>query len=319
MTNIAPQHSAFILPSRTAEEEQDRLLRTGELFDGLGRRRIIHPDHVGKEKPKLVSYSRVTTYIGALSDTTGLQKWRERLVLRGIADMDFDDAYGEALLAATGADGEVDDKALNAALSDLAEEAFKLAGGRDSADYGTHLHLMIERYLDGTMDIDFMDESEELWPGSVNDFLAFMDEWKAFSARHGVRVLMQETMLVDDEAKLSGRTDIIALLKLPADLRARRAVFDVKTGSIGDELKLAQQLAKYAEMKRYDPETGERHHLRVRQDYGVVIHLPRGEAKCSISLVSLAHGRKANALCAQVRASRRKIPGLIVDPLSLEA
>ena len=44
--------------------------------------------------------------------------------------------------------------------------------------------------------------------------------------------------------------------------------------------------------------------------------VPRGEGRAVLELVNLADGRAANALCAKVRESRRKIPG-ISEPVDL--
>lgn len=317
----------FIKPSEAKTLADAAALERGELYDGLGRRRIIHPDHVGKENPKLVSYSRVTTFISAIEDSTNLQKWRTRLTLEGLMnpEVQFEESMWGALSRRNEATmNSADPKVLESAakeyraeLQDLADRAFNRAGGHDSADYGTALHELADAWHTGELGESDVDYAEAIWPGISADFAAYQESFNQFTEATGAKILHTEAMLVDDKAKLSGRTDIIALAKLPGDQRARRVIMDIKTGKVDNGQKLSQQLAKYAESKLYDPKTGERSGLRVRQDVAIIIHLPRGEARAEYLLVQLAPGRAANSLCAKIRAARRKVPG-ISAPLDLE-
>lgn len=326
--------SAFLIPSQMQDATEAALLRRGEAFNGLGQRKIIHPDYVGDPKPKLVGYTRATSYISALEDTTSLQKWRTRLILEGADEARLEaeallayNAYlvAQDLVEAQRAAGELDEltktrrteileapgREYRRALDEIAERAFFLAGGRDSADYGTTHHELMDRWLLGTLTDEFMDETEEKWPGILADFAALREAWALFCETTGAVVHHTEALVVNDRLKVAGRTDLILGCKLPGDQRARRIIADLKTGKIDGELKLAQQLAMYAGSKHYDPETGQRRSLRVRQDVGIIIHAPKGEARAEFKLVQLAPGRSANALVEKVRASRRKIPGLV--------
>lgn len=319
-----------------AEQSDDALLRRGELFDGIGRRRIIHPEDVGAEKPRLLGYTRATSYIGALEDSTSLEKWRTRLILEGADEARLEaevlTAYSRlledesaAFVEAEKLDGvprtktrraEIIDqpgKTYRKRLDEIAEHAFFLAGGRDSADYGTAHHDLMEAHLTGTLTPEFAAERCERWEGLAEDFDAFVREWGRFADFTGATVEHMEALVVNDRLQVAGRTDIIVKCRMPGEPRARRMIMDLKTGKINGEARLSQQLALYAGSKRYDPETGERSDLRVRQDIGVIIHAPKGEARVEFKIVQLATGRANNALVAKVRASRRKVPGLVTD------
>lgn len=330
--------STFALPSQSEQTDEAELLRQGELFDGLGRRKIVHPDHIGKEKPKLVGYTRATTFIGALEDTTQLHKWRTRLTLEGAADASLEQeallAYeryleaerlslielermnmGQAKITKTALD-EVTTrpgKDYRAELDEIAERAFFLGGGRDAADYGTALHKLVEQHHNNELTSSIINNAEAEWAGISLDLSAYISAWTEFAEATGARVVQQEVLVVDDKMKIAGRTDLVVLAKLPGDLRARRIIVDLKTGKIDNGTKLSQQMALYAGSRLYDPETGTRTPLRTRQDVAIVAHVPRGTASAKFHLVQLAPGRAANVLCMKVREARRKQPGIVTE------
>ena len=327
--------SLFAKPSEGQSATDEALLRRGELFDGIGRRRIIAPEDVGKDDPKLLGYTRATSYISALEDTTGLEKWHTRLILEGASDADLENsvltAYQSFLEAERLAGIELKEylattpkptkkriaeisetpgKAYRARLGEIAEYAFYLGGGRESADYGTALHELFDRRLNDTLTSKFMESEEEKWPGILDDLAALCNEWDRFVKLTGAKVEHSEVLVVNDKLQVAGRTDLVVVCRLPGEPRSRRIIIDLKSGKMDSETKMAQQLAMYAGSKRYDPETGERSSMRVRQDIGIIIHCPKGEARAEFHVLQLAPGRACNTLCAKVRESRRKVPGL---------
>lgn len=302
--------SPFVTPSIAHEQRE---------FDGLGRRRIIHPDDVGKQNPKRVGYTRATTYISALEDLTALSKWRTRLTLEGLDQMgaDFHTRMSDArfLLEEEGGGEEAAAKEYRKLVNELATEAFDLAGGHDAADYGTDLHSLIElHHLDRLTD-ERLAAAEAARPGILENLSAYVVAWNDFAAATGAEVLQQEILVVDDRLKVAGRTDAIVRARLAGDKRARRMIVDVKTSAdinLGS-LKFSQQLAMYSGSRLYDPTTGQRSPLRTRRDVAVLAWVPRGSARASFHIVQLKPGRDANVLCARVRHSRRKVPGLITE------
>ena len=86
----------------------------------------------------------------------------------------------------------------------------------------------------------------------------------------------------------------------------KRYVTDLKTGSIEFGFgKIAAQLAMYARSRPYDVETGKRmepHGADLEQ--GIVIHLPAGEATCTLYWIDLLAGWEIVQLCRRVREKR---------------
>lgn len=303
--------TSFTTPSAGEAEKE---------FDGFGRRRIIHPDHIGKEEPKRLGYTRATTYIGALEDTTVLRKWRERLLLQGAPEVALESEVLEATQRRMNAEGDDPDskvfqeaaKAFRKELDELGERAFHFAGGHDAADYGTALHELADFWHGDSEALPaIIRETEEEWPGITDDFRAYRLAFESLCEQVGGEVVHREALLVNDRLKVSGRCDLVLLAKLPGDQKRRRIILDIKTGKIDNTLRLSQQLAMYASSKLYDPATGVRTDLRARQDVAIVAHVPRGKKVAEFHLVDLQAGRAANRLCEQVRMSRRKPKDII--------
>ena len=232
-------------------------------------------------------------------------------------EVNFTNRMLEALFHRTnaetaGADPAAAAKEFRARLDEIADSAFHFAGGHDAADYGTALHELADRWHTDVLTDWFIQETEDRWPGIVDDFAAYCEAWSAFVEATGAEIVATEALLVNDELKVAGRTDVILKARvLPTDQRARRCILDIKTGSIDNGLRLSQQLDMYSSSKLYDPETGIRTSARLRRDIGIVAHVPRGEKRAEFHVVQLAPGRAANKLCLQIRAARRKVPGIM--------
>lgn len=312
---------SFVTPKQVEQNKKDELAelaRQGEAFNGLGQRLIVHPEQIGKEKAKLVGYTRATTFIKALDDTTGLEKWRLRLIMEGSLEIDLPGSVADAMAELVANDGNKEaEKLYRKMLDAIAEDAFNAAGGHDPANYGTAVHSLVEEWHRSGDDSDdlrtLLVETEMEWPGVSEDFKAYVDTYRSFAEATGAEVLHSEVLVVNDPLKVAGRTDLVLKARLPGDQRARRILLDVKTGRVDNGMRLSQQLALYAGSKLYDPQTGSRSHLRARQDVAIVAHVPRGEASATFFLVELAPGRRANKLCLDVRASRRKQPGIMQE------
>ena len=302
-------------------------------------------------QPKTVrQYTRVTTYINNLDDTTNLEKWKLRILVEGIVANEtavgtWDEANEDAvvpphLLAAArdaiharevaiakarkadrksklvpGELGELIDEATTTckrALDALAEEALKLGGVKAAADKGTNLHALTEVYDEhGIEPIAAMLEAGTITPSDFAD----LEAYGAAMKRAGIKVLERETVVVDDALKVAGRLDKIVLAKAaPGAQRASRMVADVKTGRVDYAPgKIAQQLALYAGAKRYDLETFERSELGVIKTTALLIHLPAGKATCHVYAVDLVTGRVGNRISGEVRAWRSSSKSKAVD------
>lgn len=299
-------------------------------------------------QPKTVrQYTRVTTYINNLDDTTNLEKWKLRILVEGIvanetavgtsgdgepvpphllaAARDAIHAREVAIAKARKADrkgklvpGELGDLIDDAtttckrALDALAEEALKLGGVKAAADKGTNLHALTEVYDEhGIEPIAAMLEAGTITPADFADLEAYGRAMKAA----GIKVLEREAVVVDDSLKVAGRLDKIVLAKAaPGAQRASRMVADVKTGRVDYAPgKIAQQLALYAGAKRYDLTTHERSDLGVIKTTALLIHLPAGKATCHVYAVDLVTGRVGNRISGEVRAWRSSSKGKAID------
>ena len=299
-------------------------------------------------QPKTVrQYTRVTTYINNLDDTTNLEKWKLRILVEGIvanetavgtsgddepvpphllaAARDAIHAREVAIAKARKADrkgklvpgelGELIDEATTTckrALDALAEEALKLGGVKAAADKGTNLHALTEVYDEhGIEPIAAMLEAGTITPADFAD----LEAYGAAMKRAGIKVLERETVVVDDGLKVAGRLDKIVLAKAtPGAQRASRMVADVKTGRVDYAPgKIAQQLALYAGAKRYDLTTHERSELGVIKTTALLIHLPAGKATCHVYAVDLVTGRVGNRISGEVRAWRSSSKSKAID------
>jgi len=302
--------------------------------NGLGQYKIKHPD-----TGKIVGYTRVTTYIANLEDTSALDKWKQRILLEGLVANEtavgttersadtvpphllsiMRDAIHERELAiakARKADrkgkllpGELAEKveaavrAFKKIAGDIAQQALDLGGVRDAATKGTDLHALTELCDEHGLDAVQVElDAGRITPADYADIAAYDEAMR----RAGLKVLEREVVVVDDARRVAGRLDKIVLGKATADAaRASRMVADVKTGRIDYGAgKIAQQLGLYAGAKAYDLETHERRAHGASRTVALLIHLPAGTATCFIYAVDLKVGAIGNRLSGEVRAWR---------------
>lgn len=328
----APTQSTeeFGLPSEAPKTFEENV-------NGLGQYKIICPDE------KVRGYSRVTTYIDAIEDTSQLVKWKQRILLEGVATAvdQGEDVAGRIRDLVQERDQRIaqarkrDRKGkliagqlaviIGGAYSDfkrkmnaLVDEVFELGGGRAAATKGTDLHGLCERYdRDGMGVIDEMLASEEITPADHADVAAYA----AATSALGLEVVYSEAVVVNDDLKVAGRLDRVYRVRLPeivdpksgevvrpADRNVRRYVGDLKTSlnieySLG---KTARQIALYATSRLYNEQTGERTLHRASRSTGILVHLPQGSGRCTIHLVDLANGAQGLRVVSQVRSARRE-------------
>lgn len=266
-----------IAEASTAVEEPVEFAKPSEApavdfeTNGLGQYKVKRPTD-----GKMVGYTRATTYISVLEDTTALTKWKMRILLEGVVAAETPDAEGKmdepvtakvrdllhnrdlAIVKARKADrkGKLQPGQLatlidgawgdfKRALDRLADEVFEIGGGREAATKGTDIHALCELYDAEGMDaVQEKLEAGEITPADFADVEAYADACR----RLGLKVVATEQVIVNDDLKVAGRLDRIYLAKLPE-------IRDPKTGEI---LRVAD-----ARAKRYvgDLKTG-------RVDYG---------------------------------------------------
>lgn len=236
-------------------------------------RPLITPPQGGKRR----AYTRCTTFVDVLDDKYNLQQWQQRMVAIGLADRP------DLLLSVSAHRG--DKKELNRITADAREAA---AAGA-AATTGTALHKLIE----------ILDRGDPM-PLVPAAYQADIEAYRA--ATECLESVLIEQMHVHDEYEIGGTPDRIVRHN------GRLYVADIKTGSIDyGALKIAMQLAVYANSTPYDIATGRRQPLDepVDTQRAIVIHLPAGQGKCTLHWVDIDRGWRAVETAAYVRQWRR--------------
>ena len=276
---------------------------------------------------KMVGYTRVTTYIACLEDTTALEKWKARILLEGVAAGDSAEVVSTVNDLAHNRDlaiekarrkdrkGKLEPGELatyvNGAWADfkrgmdrLADQVFEVGGGREKATKGTDIHaLCATAAVEGIQPIADMLTEGTITASDFADVEAFLAALDAL----GAKVIEVERVIVNDGLKVAGRLDYVVMVKLPGETRGRRRVLDLKTGRVDYGTgKIAMQLGLYAESEGYDLETHEREDLKLDRAKAILLHLPAGSGKASAHVVDLTLARKGNRLAGDVRAWRNE-------------
>lgn len=279
----------FVIASQEVQEEE----ASGVRRDRWGRYLIPDPD-TGKS----VSWTRATTFAKAISETEALQRWGERMAVKGLMQR----ADLQALAAAT----PLDDRRT---LDKLTSQAKETAGARTAANQGTALHSYTERVDRGELDPD---DIPEPWGGLVRAYSAALRSY-------GIQIIpnMIERTIVVKRYKVAGTFDRI--VKMP---NGELWIADLKTGKSLSyaEQEISIQLALYAHGDAiFDFGTGKFEPMPVvNQEKALVIHLPIDGQECTLYKVNIAHGWDAAELCSKVR-SWRKFNGLFAEVAKVQA
>jgi PD-(D/E)XK nuclease superfamily len=201
----------------------------------------------------------ISTTAKILDDTYDLDRWRKRMVAKGVAMSD------ELVEAINGLD-EGD----KSSLDDLAEQAIILAGATTAADRGTRQHAVTEAH----------DRGEK------HDDPVTADRWASTLKAAGFRIedALIERCVVWPEQKIVGRFDRLAWRESDGQL----VVIDLKTGSsaIRYPQSTVLQLTMYAnapllagEMTEFEEGKFETEEFTpmpavLDPDVGYIIHLP---------------------------------------------
>lgn len=265
-----------------------------DMFDGPGvivtrdqwDRPIIIPPDGGDPEP----YTRASTFCSALSDSTGIGKWKARHVALGVGKHED--------LAAMAAGLEYGDKQLD----EIVETAIDRSGCNAKANWGTAMHTFTER-----------DTPTDMVPQRMRDDVqAYREKLAAFD----IHPVTAERFVVCDELKVAGTYD--HTYSVPIDLLPEQARFarhddsdrvevmgDKKTGSLHFD-QHAIQMAIYAHGEEYDAGTGERTSLNVLRSWALLAHIPAGKQKADLYWVDINAGWEATHLAIQVREWRNR-------------
>lgn len=246
--------------------------------DRWGRPLIVPPEG-GKPEP----YTRVSTLAKALSDQTGLTKWKLRMTVKGAALRH--DLYALAQAAAHRSDDRQ--------LDDIAQKMLDAAGSSSKANVGTAIHQFTEAHDRGEL---------PLYPP---EYARVMEHYA--EAMAPMQVLGLERFVVVDDLKCAGTFDRI--VRLPD---GRVMVADIKTGASEPKYPLPAtiQTAIYSRGSVYDhtlaiPRKGTLADYGVDQDAGLLIHLPTDGSGCFLYEVDLKAGWLAAQRAVWVRNANK--------------
>jgi hypothetical protein len=241
----------------------------------------INRDHYGRPLVipptggKPVAYTRATTYVDAIEDKIGLQKWMQRMTALGLA------SRPDLLLSVS---AHRDDKK---ALDRICENAKEAAAASAAATTGTAIHALTE-LVDRGQDLPVLPDQAKA------DLAAYAN------ATADLKAILIEQFCVLDTLKIGGTPDRVV------EYGGERFIADVKTGSIEyGTLKIAAQLAVYARSQTYDIATGARGHHEADMTRGIIIHVPAGQGTATLHWVDLEAGWYAVQVAGQVRDKRR--------------
>lgn len=242
--------------------------------DGWGRP-LIKPEGGGKPVP----YTRVSTLSKALSDSTGLTKWKMRMMLRGASQR-------PDLMALAAA---ADDRQLDS----VAQQMLDAAGSSAKANIGTAIHAFCEAW----------DKGET--PIVPPEYKAALEAYKR--ATEGLTQIGIEKFVAVDELQCAGTPDRV--VKLPD---GRVVVADIKTGAREPKYPLptAIQIACYSrgsvyQYTRDNPRLGKLADFGVDQDVGLMIHLPADGSGCALYPIDLQAGWLAAQRAVWVRSANK--------------
>lgn len=246
---------------------------------------------------RVVSYTRVTTFIDVLEDKKNLEAWSNRMVLIGIAK---DTGFLTGVL-----DHDPEAKEGKDALNRLAAAAKEYAGADDKADKGTFLHAlseMADRHEELPLDVDPQD---------------WLDIQSYVTITHPLlHIVHMEKLVVNDHYKVAGTPDRVSSVLPGVTLRAPNGyifqpdeliITDLKTGRTDyGQLKMAMQLSIYANSDLYVLSDGSRSPLEgINRDWGLIMHTPAGKGVTTLYWADLRMGWAAVELAHRVREARR--------------
>ena len=251
-----------------------------------GRYRLPHPD-TGKP----ARWTRVTNFTKLVEDPYFIELWKQRNVAKGIALLIHNGELDPGHVAS------LDVKGNKAELQDMCDAATKAADMYRMADEGTALHTSTEI-------ADYGDGSLENVPVAHRHKVAlYLDALHLY----GLTVIpdMIERVTVSIRYGVAGKFD-----RVYQQADSSHVIGDLKTG---DSLDLsfpanAAQIQCYQDgINSHGIWNGEAYDrsITVRDDYGIVVHLPSTRNEVNVYRVDLSQGRRLNEVNASIREARR--------------
>ena len=259
-----------------------------------------------KAEPRGISktYTRVTTFVGALEDTYNLGLWQLRMNTLGLASRPDLVARAQSIDVPRPGEYVTEERAalVKAQLQEISDEALNAAGWKVSAGLGTAFHDVSQVFdATGRPPRFASKETRE----ALDAYRKVTDGWE-YDENFGI-----EHFLVNDWLETGGTADRLRKRKEALKVRklnsGKLRVTDIKTGSIEfGQGKMALQLGAYATSRAYDPETGIRTELDIDQEFAEIVHVPQGLGVAHVYRVDIRPAIETLELCAKVRAWRAR-------------
>lgn len=242
---------------------------------------------------ELKPHKRPSGITKKIDDTYALERWQERMAIKGVA------LRPDLLALAHALDPEDNDD--KKALNDVVTQAKEAAKSGKGANVGTALHSYCRQWLAGN----------DVAP--LEDHAPTVEAFKRCIEAHGIEAAMLETFVVWPEMLVAGSCDIYGRYQ------GRTVVLDIKTGqSRPSEYSMvgyAGQLACYSHATHtWDGETATA--LKgVERDVAYILWLPSGRDTCELIEVDTAKGRRFVEIALEVDAAHKdKTVGRAIDP-----
>lgn len=251
--------------------------------------------HAGHNAPKVDGkwFTRPSKLPQYLEDRSGLARWSERNVAKGIA-------LNHGLYERARQMSPDDPR-----WGDIAKTAQEAAGSTDAREYGTLLHSATEA-------IDYGHE-----PTGTDDVKADAEAYRRACEELGIEVLAAEFFVANAEMAVAGTMD-----RLIVDAEGIARVLDIKTVKPDADSTYASRYSGFGwsiQLSCYSrglPYCGERGYLNwddvgLRQparNRAIVIGIPRGTGTYFAVDVDLIKGYELAQLACQVREARRVRP-----------
>jgi hypothetical protein len=248
--------------------------------DRWGRYLLPHPD-TGIEQ----AWTRVTTLSSTLADRFGLEKWMQRNIVYGLGQRQ--DLYARAAAA------RLEDRDT---LTHIVDEAQAAAADKADANFGSAIHQFTERIDRG--------EPVNVPAPYDKDVAAYRAALEA--AEIAVVMGWVEKVVCVPHLEVAGTLDRLVEGPWPHGLPA---VADLKTGKDVVNYgmtEIALQLALYANASHWWDGTQWHPMIAVNRKQAIVIHLPVGQARCTLYTVDIQAGWEAVQLAVAVRAWRAR-------------
>lgn len=214
----------------------------------FGAPRVSRPDNPDKS----VLYGRPSSFGKPLDNPFNLWRFKERLLIRGLAGVPLDNA------------ADLDDSDIDG----IVARAYQTAGAHLAADRGTFVHLLTE-YVDLSLDLEEIRASGEALgiPAALQHQIA--RQWCDFRDALGIEAIAIEQPIVNDELRLAGTCDRLdrATRGLDTALGTIDGAYigDIKTGKLDLDDRSGQprywltyplQLVAYRDGVPFDPDAG---------------------------------------------------------------